>query len=112
MAFSFDLPKLECGSCTACCHEPPFLDDSETTSHTTHEAWNSMRQVWQRRLAHGFDGRCNFVREGGCSIYSTRPAVCRRFDCREWYREHTRAQRRAHNHGEKAVFAAAKERGA
>lgn len=106
-------PPLVCGTCTACCHTPPFLDDGETSPHPVIEDFNLMQQVWQKRFFRRPDGKCMFLDEiDRCSIYSSRPAVCRRFDCRDWYRQHTRGQRRAHNKAEQAVFAAAKERGA
>lgn len=105
-------PPLVCGSCTACCHEPPFLDDGETSPHPTIRDYNLMRQVWQQRLFAAPNGACSLLIPTGCGAYETRPAVCRRFDCREWYHHHNRAQRRGHSKAEQRVFAAAKERGA
>lgn len=107
------LPPLVCGSCTACCYTPPFLDDGEATSLPTLEDWNAMRLVWQRRFFAAPSGACMYLDPAeGCAIYDQRPAVCRRFDCRTWYRSHNRSQRRGHTKAEQRVFAAAKERGA
>lgn len=103
-------PSLVCGSCTACCYAPPFLDDGERTPFPTTRDWNQMKQVWQKRLLASPDGTCSHLTPEGCSIYSDRPNVCRRFDCRDWYTRHTRSQRRSHNRAERKVFAAAKER--
>ncbi len=34
------------------------------------------------RIAHGDDGRCVHNRDGQCTIYDKRPAICRTYSCR------------------------------
>ncbi|GEM_PF-607964 len=55
-------PQRECGDCTACC-----------------DGWLKST-IYGHEMRPGV--RCHFVRDGGCSIYDTRPeSPCRQFIC-------------------------------
>ena len=72
--------QVPCGGCTACCTSPrsvPELSREEAgrLEHTT-DAKGRLR------LKRKSDGSCVYLAEGNCSIYSSRPTVCKQFDCR------------------------------
>lgn len=49
----------------------------------------------------------------GCSIHGRAPLICRTFDCRDFYRSHTRQERRAmmaHSPQTKLTLSAGRER--
>lgn len=79
-----DLPPLVCGGCTLCCHRMrvpivPNIDPDPGTYQT--EIING-----HTLLAHRPNGDCVYLGPEGCTIYERRPALCRRFDCREMAR--------------------------
>ena len=45
-------------------------------------------------LAHKPNGDCVYLGDHGCGIWSERPWLCRDFDCRAWFKKHTRSERR------------------
>lgn len=94
MASEFDFldltPKsVPCGNCTACCHGmiavlPEFGDDPtdyETEWTTNPLTGNPLLQLKQKP-----DGSCHYL-DGGCTIYDSRPAICKGFDCRPFARQ-------------------------
>jgi uncharacterized protein len=97
--------RFECQpGCTACCRQPGFV---YLTEHDllraaaflgmTAEAFERKYVYRTRRLLRlrtPREGRCHFLREGGCSIHPVKPAQCRIFpfwpelveNRREWQR--------------------------
>ena len=76
-----DLPPLNCGGCTLCCRgerielQPDDIGD-----------WCLDIIDGRRYLAHGQDGNCIYLKEGGCSIHNKpRPRMCQAFDCRLYF---------------------------
>ena len=39
-------------------------------------------------------GDCVYLGEGGCTIHDRAPSACRDFDCREYFKSHSRNERR------------------
>lgn len=81
---------VPCGSCTACCkRDLVWLEPGDDA------ALYQTQQIDGRiALAHKADGSCTYLGATGCSIHSTRPAICRRFDCRVLFMSTPKAQRR------------------
>src|SRR5262245_57520122 len=72
---------VPCNGCTACCTYPVALhpslgDDPRDYDYDVVEGGI----VIKGRP----DGKCIYVTDKGCSIWATRPAVCRGFDCRTY----------------------------
>jgi len=80
--------RVPCGTCTACCYQaapirPQWGDDPSAylTTQETDPRDGSPVLILRRRE----DGACVYLRDGACSIYATRPAICKAFDCRRLY---------------------------
>lgn len=71
-------PKVSCAHCDAvCCRLTVVLDDADQVAeHLVIRGGNGVTT-----MAHGTDGWCIALDRDNkcCSIYSTRPAVCRKF---------------------------------
>lgn len=72
--------NVNCGSCSACCTTPNLSiqiseDEALRLDHT-------VRDDGLVLLARKEDGSCKYHIEGQCSIYASRPRVCRGYDCR------------------------------
>lgn len=72
-----------CGSCSRCCYGRAVLVAPDD------ELWNDPRLLHlgddgELRVVPltGSERRCIFLENGRCSVYGTRPAMCREFDCR------------------------------
>lgn len=83
---------VPCGSCNACCRVNGFVVDlhpEEGDDLSTYEwdlVWRSDKKEWSHALKRGEKGECIYLKENRCSIYERRPATCRQFDCRNYYR--------------------------
>jgi len=74
-----------CGGCAAdCCHGFPSVELSG-------DEYQTLRRLGGKRLEFTLDERfyliiehgCEFLVENRCGIYAQRPAICRRFTCRD-----------------------------
>lgn len=93
---------VNCGSCTACCHQAVFLmpgDDVGLYDEAEKfEVQNPISKEPVTFMMPFFDGHCGYLIDGKCSIYEKRPKMCRAFDCVGWVRltlsRTTRTERR------------------
>lgn len=93
---------VPCNGCTACCQNdllvlhPEHGDNLE--AYQTQECANPITGKPAVALAHKPEGGCIYLGDGGCTIHDRAPAICREFDCREFYRklrnDMTRTERR------------------
>lgn len=82
---------LACGNCTVCCREQVVIaseswgdDLSLYGSEHASEAKDGMKMLIQRP-----NGDCVYLdRATGCTIYETRPVMCRAFNCVELGKSH------------------------
>lgn len=74
---------ITCGGCRACCHQVVILDDAETGFDVETIA-SPLGPI--RLLRRNADGACVYLVKDTCSIYASRPACCRVFDCGAWFR--------------------------
>ena len=94
---------VPCAGCTLCCRRdalilhPEMGDDPEQydTVQTAHPLTGKPAIM----LAHKPNGDCVYLdRATGCTIHDRAPAICRKFDCRGFYRQlvesSTRKERR------------------
>lgn len=76
--YTADVP---CDGCTLCCQGDAIRllpeDDANTYITEPHATL-----AGERMLAHKSNGDCIYLAEGGCSIHSRRPRMCREMDCR------------------------------
>jgi Fe-S-cluster containining protein len=107
--------SVPCGSCRACCRREivilfPDRDDVASYEHETINLGDQIVPVLRLKP----NGDCVYLDNAkGCTIYDRAPAVCKAFDCRQYFLGMTRAERRvterqAKNKSE--IFAAARER--
>lgn len=79
--------KVPCEGCTACCHRQaiflkPDMGDDPALYKTV--PWdNPITGSKELMLDHKPDGSCHYLGESGCTIYETRPRMCRNYDCRK-----------------------------
>jgi len=66
-------PSRSCGECSECCTVVSVTSDS------VFKPENPGVPIWHKPERQ----TCQFVNNGGCSIYECRPKVCRGFEC-EW----------------------------
>ena len=75
-----------CGQgCSFCCHDrilitPPEVDFIKTQKYEFNQERKKLQEesdFWSLKFA---DRACIFLKEGKCTIYSTRPLVCRNFN--------------------------------
>lgn len=92
---------VPCGSCSACCRGNNLVmlipSEGDVVTSYAHELVSlagAMRPVLKRDP----NGDCIYLVAGQCSIYERAPVVCRVFDCRRWYKLHSRADRRRMTH--------------
>jgi len=74
--------SVPCNGCTACCRSPnmpPRLTEEERGNYPDAEM-NELLGDWS--LPRKADGSCVKLIDGKCSIYESRPYICRVFDCR------------------------------
>lgn len=90
---------VPCGQCTLCCHGEvvvlhPEAGDDPSLFRT--EPFKDPTQAGRltQRLLLAENGDCTHLIEGKCEVYDHRPAMCRAFDCRAFYRSRDRAARR------------------
>lgn len=91
---------VPCAGCTACCRgdsavvvKPELGDDIDQLGKVNmrfERVSGRIRLVLKRQP----NGDCTFLRNGACSIYERRPAVCRHFDCRRVMVGLSRSERR------------------
>ena len=85
---------VPCNGCTACCRGqvvalfPEHGDDLKVLSR--HVGLGSGVLV----LEETDGGDCIYLKDGGCSVWEHRPAMCRAFDCRRHFQSFTRPERR------------------
>jgi len=70
----------ECGSCRGCCRNAYVIglsaEEAKTIPHT---------KVGKHAVLMPLpSGECPMLVDGDCSIYATRPAACRDYDCRDY----------------------------
>ena len=107
---------VPCGNCHHCCHSeiiPLVPEEGDDLNRFAHNVVDIPGQGPMAILAHKPNGDCVYLDATGCSIHGHAPFICRTFDCRHWYRTHTRAERRKMIAGSRAtrdVFNAGRER--
>lgn len=107
---------VPCNGCTACCRGGELVvlfeeegDRPETFEHDAVETPHGTLLL----LRHRPNGDCVYLGEHGCTIYHRAPAVCRRFDCRQYFLSMPRNERRQierHAGAKVKIFEAARER--
>jgi Fe-S-cluster containining protein len=91
------LGDVPCGSCHHCCRSevialmPEHGDDVSRYDCQTIEV-PGLGSV--AVLKHRPNGDCVYLGDKGCTIHGEAPVICQTFDCRHWYRSHSRAERR------------------
>lgn len=70
--------EVPCGGCTACCRRgyEMILTEKES-SILPFELSSTGQKILQRN-----EGVCALFVDGKCSVYNTRPASCKKYDCR------------------------------
>lgn len=105
------MSPVPCSGCTACCRNGELVavfeeEGDDVASYLTRtiqlggdetgtidgRAINGGMTITV--LEHKPNGDCIYLGEGGCTIYDRRPAVCRKFDCRLFFKGHSRNERR------------------
>lgn len=79
---------MNCGSCTTCCRSGlgVLLGDGDDLS-LGEPVRIIDKDTGGEHLGYRIpiiDGACKYVGEAGCTVYERRPAVCRKFDCRNY----------------------------
>jgi Fe-S-cluster containining protein len=78
---------VPCGSCTLCCRggeaimlhpEDGDIPSLYQTNLVMHPLTGRPIQILKQKP----DGSCIYLSEAGCTIYNSRPTICRAFDCR------------------------------
>lgn len=72
--------NVPCDGCTLCCHKDRvrLLPADDETQYKT-EPHPYLPEA--RMLAHKPNGDCYYLGEGGCTIQTTKPQMCREMDC-------------------------------
>lgn len=91
--------EVPCNGCRLCCHsmmvemQPDRGDDASqyVTASWYRDGLDKPPVAILDRLP---NGNCFYLGDGGCTIWDRTPYQCRMFDCREYFRSHTRNQRR------------------
>ncbi len=91
-----NLDPVPCGECRLCCKmmTPLYPEHGDNpANYQTFVLQNPGRppMVVLDRLT---NGDCVYLAPGGCSIYESRPYICRSFDCRGTYKNSTRQGRK------------------
>jgi Fe-S-cluster containining protein len=90
--------KVPCNGCKACCSQAVFLfpdEGDDVSQYETEEAINPLSGKPSHMLRTKPNGDCYYLGEAGCTIYDRIPLMCRVFDCRRWYQQFTRQERRS-----------------
>lgn len=90
--------NVPCDGCTACCRSdlivlhPEHGDnpDDYQTQETLHPLYG--HKVFA--LIKNERGHCIYLGEHGCTIHDRAPLICRKFDCRRWFKKLPRNTRR------------------
>ena len=79
---------IACGKCQECCKGPQQrqITADEAKLYKRYRVFNNEGMKYM--LARKENEDCYYLNADGCSIYETRPDVCRAFDCRDNWREH------------------------
>lgn len=86
---------VPCAGCTACCRgEAVCLQPGEDASQYETEEIDHPLVGRVTVLKRKPDGSCCYLSGEGCTIYDRRPALCRAFDCRRFFLQHSRVDRR------------------
>jgi Fe-S-cluster containining protein len=92
---------VPCNGCTACCKKELVILHPEGGDVPAHYLTRTIPHPLHGRpvlaLLHKDNGDCVYLGEQGCTIYATRPAVCRSFDCRRLWSLLTSRQRREYS---------------
>lgn len=74
------MSNVPCNGCTECCRgfDTVWLMPDEIGRYRMEVEAHSGRYM----LARSADGDCVYLGDTGCTIHSTRPHVCRWYDCR------------------------------
>lgn len=107
------MKSINCAGCTACCKsdvvelELQNGDDPKRYEHLRVMRNSQGRLVFA--LAVKPNGDCAYLGDKGCTIQKTKPQVCKRFDCREYFQrgnDQWRAMKMEEVPALKAVFSA------
>lgn len=86
-----DTAVVPCNGCTACCQgdgiflHPEHGDDP--AQYETEAVLNPITGQVAPKLKQQPNGDCIYLDRGkGCTIHDRRPAICRAFDCRDFWR--------------------------
>lgn len=100
---------VPCNGCTACCwNDRVFLGPQDDPA-----AFKWHEEGGYAVLDRKADGSCVYVTPEGCSIHGKAPAICKRMDCRELFKNtppNVRERREAENPQMVHVYAAAAAR--
>jgi hypothetical protein len=91
--------NVPCNGCRACCKgDLVFIHEECGDIASEYETWPQTHPITRQpsvALKHGSDGNCIYLGKEGCTIHPRRPAMCREFDCRVFYKSFKdRAERR------------------
>lgn len=110
------LGDVPCGGCHHCCQREVIAilpDHGDDPKRYAHDIIVSPGQGPIAILKHKPNGDCVYLGSNGCTIHGNAPFLCRVFDCRQWFRGHSRAERRKMveaSPGTRDVFDAGRER--
>jgi Fe-S-cluster containining protein len=108
------MTSVPCNGCTACCRtDTIFLVPGDDPDQYETVIVNEVSQPPVRALKRQPNGHCIYLGESGCTIHERAPKLCRAFDCRAFFKRHTRQQRRAilkENSAGREVFEAGRKR--
>ena len=77
---------VDCGACQACCKRMlVILEGGDDDSRSDWE-WKLYGLVRVRQMKHKKNGDCINLTKNGCAVYSSRPLICRAFDCEAFVR--------------------------
>lgn len=71
---------VPCNGCTQCCRSPNIY--IELTLEEAGRLQSHVDEKYGPILARKPDGSCVYLTDAGCSIHTSRPVVCRKYDCR------------------------------
>jgi len=87
---------VPCGSCTACCRDTVVLlpNEGDDLSQYEHVELAGPGPDHAYALRRNEDGACVYLGPKGCTIWDRAPFLCRFFDCRKFFLNRTRQERR------------------
>lgn len=93
--------SVPCDGCTACCKNElvilhPEDGDIAARYRTRHVEHPFIAGKIVDVLLHKDNAECFYLGASGCTIYATRPAMCKSFDCRKLFSLLTSKERREH----------------